>query len=465
MEEMTLCVGALAVALVLLLRPRYGLLVYLITILCYPEYLRIILFGFTISAGRIVVTALLIRCLLETKLTRNFRWSTLDTLIITADAVYMLALSCAIGDPSVAIKYRSGAMLDTTFAYFSARLIITNSDQLISLVKGATIVLIIMAALGIFEAATTKSPYNGLLKYRFYAERILESYGRKFTDQEVMVAHGHEERLGFFRAQGPHSHPIIFGASFALFLPLVWKLLYHTRWRSLRTPVCGAIVVGGASSLSSTPFTGLLVALAGLAFERLERWGKQLFVLFILSCFFLEFYTERPHFYYVLLSRLSINAGTGYERGRLIDAALKHLPEYWLTGYGRDPGWGKEVSGMDYTDVCIHYIALAVMYGVFGLLAYLAIVFKLLFSLWRKYRRSVEAIDRNICWALIVTIAVTLTLDLGVAPSGALPALYSIIFGIGGSLIAADARQPKAATAPHAELMDWRAAEGIKDYE
>lgn len=463
MEAITLGVAATAVLLVLLFSPRYGLLVYLITLLCYPDYLRIIVSGFTISAGRIVVTALLIRCLLETKLTRNFRWSTLDTLIIIADGVYILALSYA-GTGLAGIKYQSGAMLDTTFAYFSARLIITNSDQLISLVKGATIVLIIMAALGIFEAATATGPYVGLLKYRFYAERALGA--RKMASRETATGYAHEERLGFFRAQGPHSHPIIFGASFALFLPLVWKLLYYTRWRRLRAPVCGAIVVGGASSLSSTPFTGLLVALAGLAFERLERWGKQLFVLFILSCVFLEFYTERPHFYYVLLSRLSIRSDTGYARGRLIDAAMKHLPEYWLAGYGfRDPGWGPEISGMDYTDTCVNYVNIAVMYGVFGLLAYLAIVFKLLFSLWRKYRRSVETIDRNICWALIVSIAVTLTLDLGVSPFGALPALYSIIFGIGGSLIAADARQPKAATSPHAELMDWRAAEGIKDYE
>jgi hypothetical protein len=78
------------------------------------------------------------------------------------------------------------------------------------------------------------------------------------------------------------------------------------------------------------------------------------------------------------------------------------------------------------------------MYGVFGLLAYLAIVFKLLFSLWRKYRRSIETFDRDICWALIVCIAVTLTLDLGVTPFGILPSLYSIIFGIGGSVTSPD---------------------------
>ena len=440
MEEITLCVGLAAAVLVLLVPPRYGLLVYLIILLCYPDYLRIIPFGFTISAGRIAVTALLIRCLLDEQLRRGFQWTKLDTLIIIADAVYMLALSCNHADSFFAgIKYQSGAMLDTTFAYFSARLIINNRAVLLHFVKVAAIILVVMAFLGAFEAVTTQGPYVGLLKYQFYANRFLESYGRKFASQEVLVGHGHEPRLGFFRAQGPHSHPIIFGASFALLVPLVWKLFYHTRWKSLRAPICGAIVVGGASSVSSTPFTGLLAALAGLAFERFERWGKQLFVLFILSCFFLEFYTDRPHFYYAFLSRLSIETSTGYYRGRLIDAAIKHLPEYWLAGYGfRDPGWGPEIEDADYTDVTVHYVALAVMYGVLGLLAYLAIVFKLLFSLWRKYRRSVETFDRNICWALIVSIAVTLVLDLGVTPFGVLPALYSIIFGIGGSVTSPD---------------------------
>lgn len=437
MEAITLGVASVSVLLILLVPPRWGILVFLAVLLCYPDYLRIIPFGFTISAGRIVVTVLLIRCLLDEQLRGGFRWAKLDTLIIAADAVYMLVLSCFAADTLAGIKNQSGVMVDTTFAYFSARLIINNRAVLIHFVKVAAAILVIMAFLSAFEAVTTKSPYKGLLQYRFYADRGPGAY--KFRDQEVVVGHGHEARLGFFRAQGPHSHPIIFGASFALLVPLVWKLLYHTRWKSLRTPVCGAIVIGGASSVSSTPFTGLFAALAGLALERWERWGKHLFVLFILSCAFLEFYTGRPHFYYVLLGRLSIQEGTGYDRGRLIDAAMKHLPEYWLAGYGfRDPGWGPEVGGTDYTDVTVHYIYLVVMYGVFGLLAYLVIVFKLLFSLWHKYRRSVETIDRNICWALIVSIAVTLVLDLGVTPFGVLPALYSIIFGIGGSVTSPD---------------------------
>jgi len=437
MEGITLCVGLAAAALVLLLPPRYGILVFLAVLLCYPDYLRIMVFGCTVSAGRLVVITLLTRCLLDEQLRHGFRWTKLDTLVIAADAVYMLAFCCNHADSLTAgIKYQSGAMVDTTFAYFASRLIINDRAVLVRLVKAAAIVLVIMAFLGAFEAVTTISPYKGLLKYHFYADRSLGIV--LFQDQEVLVGHGHEARLGFFRAQGPHGHPIIFGASFVLFLPLVWKLFSHTRWKSLRAPVCGAIVVGGASSVSSTPFTGVFAVLAGLAFERFERWGKQLFVLFILSCVFLEFYTDRPHFYYVFLGRLSIQPNTGYARGRLIDEALKHFPEYWLTGYGSDPGWGQEVSGTTFTDVTVNYVALAVKHGVFGLLAYLAIVFNLLFSLWRKYRRSVETFDRNICWALIVSIAVTVVLDLGVTPFGVLPSLYSIVFGIGGSVTSPD---------------------------
>jgi hypothetical protein len=148
--------------------------------------------------------------------------------------------------------------------------------------------------------------------------------------------------------------------------------------------------------------------------------------------------------------------GDGYYRSRLIDVAIKHLPEYWLTGYGGEPGWGREVSDKDYTDVTVHYVALAVMYGVFGLLAYLAIVFNLLFSLWRKYRRSVETFDRNICWALIVSIVVTLVLDLGVTPFGVLPTLYSIIFGISGSVTSPDFNRQYAL----ADTQDLLAASG-----
>ena len=434
MEEITLCIGVAAAALVLLVSPRRGLIVYLIVLLCYPSYLRIIVSGCTVSAGRIVVTALLMRCLLDEQLRRGFRWTRLDTLVIIADAVYVLVLSSATADTLAALKFMSGGILDSTFAYFSARLIINNRTVLIHVVKWAAVILVVMALLGVFEATTTRSPYKGLLKYRFHAERSLGA--KKMAKQEVKVGHGHELRWGFFRAQGSHPHPIIFGASFAVFVPLVWKLFSHTRWKLALTGICGAIVLGGASSMSSTPWSGLLVALAGLVFERLKRWAKPLLVLAVLFCIFVEFYSDKHHFYYVLMARSSVLGGAGHARAQLMDAAVKHLPEYWLAGYGfKDPGWGAKVSGMDYTDVCVHYVFLAVMYGVFGLLAYLAIVGKLLSSLWRRYRQSVETIDRDICWGIIVSIAVILTVHLGTTPFGILLSLNSVIFGIGGSVI------------------------------
>jgi hypothetical protein len=402
--------------------------------------------------GRFVAAALLIRCLLDGKLRQEFKWTKLDTLIVIADVVYMLVLSFAVGDIVAVIKIRSGSMLDTTFAYFSARFIINNRAVLVNFVKAAAVILVVMAFLGVFEAVTTVSPYKGLMVYRFYAERALGA--SKFANQEVIVGHGLESRFGLFRAQGSQPHPIIFGASFVVFLPLVWKLFYHTRWRRLRVPVCGAIVVGGASSMSSTPFTGLIVAIGGLVFERFKQWTKPLLVLGLLLCIYMEFYSEKRPFYYILFAKMSVLGGAGFDRGRLIDAAIKHLPEYWLTGYGyNDPGWGPEVGGTDYTDVCVNYVYLAVMYGVFGLLAYLAIVFNLLFSLWRKYKRSVEILDRNICWALIVSIAVILAIDLGVAPFGALPSLNSIIFGIGGSVISLGFNSRYAAEVPRTLLI------------
>jgi hypothetical protein len=150
MEGITLCVGLVVASLVLLMPPRYGLIVYLTTLLCYPSYLRIIVFGCTVSTGRFVVAALLIRCLLDEQLRRGFRWTKIDTLTVIADAVYMLILSFAVGDLPAVIKLRSGSMLDTTFAYFSVRLIISNRAVLIHFVKVTAVFLVIMALWGAF---------------------------------------------------------------------------------------------------------------------------------------------------------------------------------------------------------------------------------------------------------------------------------------------------------------------------
>jgi hypothetical protein len=213
MEGITLCVCLVVAALVLLMPPRWGIVVYFVTLLCYPSYLRIIVFGCEVSAGRFIAAALLIRCILDERLRRGFRWSKLDTLVIVADAVYILALSYTLGYAFIAgIKQQSGAMMDTTFVYFSVRLIINNRDVLVNVIKIVSIILVVTAFLGVFEAITTISPYKGLMKYSFDAG--ISPAGDKFRDQEVFVGHGHEERFGFFRAQGAHGHPIIFGAAY-----------------------------------------------------------------------------------------------------------------------------------------------------------------------------------------------------------------------------------------------------------
>lgn len=434
MENVTLLVGLAAAAIVLVVPLRWCFLVYLVSLLYYPPYLRLMIFGCTISVGRLVIAVLLIRCLMDTRLLRNFHWIKLDTLIVVADVIYTAALLLAAGDVAAVLKQRAGIMLETTVTYFAARLIINDRASLVHFVKSVVIVLLGVAFLGIIEAGTTISPYNGLMGHRFNADNALG--GTKFDSQEVIMGHGHEGRWGFFRAQGAQSHPIIFGASFVVFLPLIWKLFCSSERKQWHIPVFGIIALGGASSLSSTPFTGLIVAISGLAFERFKRWTKVVLLSGALFCVFIEFYSAKHHFYYVLLAKISSMGGAGYDRGRLMDAAFRHLPEYWLTGYGfNDPGWGPEVFRTDYTDVCINYIYIAVTYGIFGLFAYVAILCNLLGSLWRRYRMLFEGVDRDICWALIISVVTIIIIDFGVAPFGALPSLYSIIFGIGGAFL------------------------------
>jgi hypothetical protein len=431
MESLTLTFAVIAVILVILMPLRWGFLVYLATILYYPDYLRIIVGGFTLSAGRIVVVVLLMRCLLDRKLRYCFRWSRLDTLVIIADLIYVIFLSISANTTSAAIKFRCGAMMDTTFAYFATRFIINNVQQVTFLVKGVVVLLIPLALLGAHEASTATSPYDGLLEHRFYAEKWTGA--KKFEYNEK--GHGGEARSGFFRAQGPHCHTIIFGLSFVVFLPLVWKTLCNSKWCRFRSMACAALAVGALSSMSSGPLIGLIFVGAGLAIEPIKKYIKLLFILFIVMCIYLEFWTDRPHFYHVFASHLAFDEGTAYARTRLLDVAIERLPEYWLTGYGgNDPGWGPYVTGMDYTDVCVHYIALAVMYGLVGLLAYLAVILTAGVRLWRCHGQSNAPCYRDIVWGLLVSLMAILGGHLSISAFGALDPLYSIVFGLIGSV-------------------------------
>ncbi len=396
MEGVTLTFAIIVSLLVVTLRPRYAMVAYIASLLWYPTYLAVSIGTIELPVGRIVVSALLLRCLLDDRIRSGFNWSRLDTWVaLSMLAYFSVGLICFVAPFSLRLEGRLGFLMDTWCAYLAVRFIVTSRARLISIIKCISILLVPLAVLGVIESISGWQPFYGLWHFcPWYYE------GTVF-----------DMRWGLTRAVGPFGVPILFGIGFALFLPLIYCLRHEQgRWRSLAYVLSAVAVIGALSSLSSGPWVMVIVVISCLAMEKYRQWIKPLLVFFIISCMLIGIISNR-RFYHVLATRIANPlSGTGWHRAMLIDLAIEHFDEWWLTGYGgEDPGWGPSL-GMTWTDVTNEYILTGVRYGALGVIALCVVLTATCRRIVFTYKRITYPAAQSLCWALgslLVPVMVT----------------------------------------------------------
>ena len=259
MQGVTLVVAVLFAALTIVLPPAYALAAYIGALLAYPYYLAVSIGTVELLVGRMVVSALLMRCLLDDDIRSKFVWCRLDTWVTLSIAVAVgMALMTYQLPFGQRLENRAGFVMDTWFAYLAARLILTNRTRLTTVIKCVGVLLVPLAMLGVVESVTGWQP--------FYPLWHLSPWYRQVS--------AIEPRWGFTRAVGPFGVSILFGINFGLFLPLIYWLRYEKNWH-LRAYILSAIaLVGGLSSMSSGPWVMIMVVGACLVMERNKRWIK-----------------------------------------------------------------------------------------------------------------------------------------------------------------------------------------------
>jgi hypothetical protein len=414
----TVTVAVVASLVILAVKPAWGLVVYLGVVLLYPDYLRIVVGTFEISAGRIVAAVLVLSCLAKPAVLRRFRWSVVDSLVTLGVFVYTATLLCTTpaGDT---LKNQSGFVLDTISPYFAARLTMANRNCVVTLIRGTTVILLLLSVMGVMEAITRTSPYDPLKKYSLA--------GR--------VARTNEQRYGFLRAQGPHSHSIMFGMSLATLIPLTSLLRQEPPpCRRLSYVAFAVVSLGVFSSLSSGPILQYAVVLVWLVLERWPGFEKILLLSVAAACVAIEIVGSRS-FYYVL-SDLAFDPVSGYYRARLIDVAISHLPEYWACGYGlaRDPGWGPEIIGIDITDTVNQYVYVACVHGLPGLLAFVAPFCVVIPQLRRMGRLATDRWSQSCFWGASLCLIGLVVMFWTVCVFGVMISITYCVLGLGASL-------------------------------
>jgi len=418
MQSATLAVALAGSILVLLLHPAYALAAYIAALIWYPDYLRTTIGTLDISVGRIVVAVLLLRCLCNSQLRRNFVWSRLDTWVTLSMVIYV-GIFCITRPLSAALENQGGFLMDTWLSYITVRLILTDKAALISFIKAASVPLAALAILGVVESVTHWQPFAPLFR---------------FCPWQAPVGEVEEQlRWGLTRAAGPFSHSIMFGDCFVMFLPLIWSLRHQRGyWQTLAYVLSAMAIVGAISSMSSGPWVAVMVAIFCLAIERYKHWVRLILITLVLACILIQVVSNRP-FYRVLADHLNFVGGDWWQRADLIDAAIEDFGQWWLAGYGgRDPGWGAR-TGMQVTDVNNEFILKGVRYGILGIIVLCAVLVTVFRGLSRALKQTTDPQLTSIYWSLGSVLSAVIVAWMGVCFFGQLPALFYSVLGIAGS--------------------------------
>jgi len=419
MQPLTLVISLIGSVLVLVFQPAKAFAVYIITLLFYPTFLTLPLGTLNFKAGRIVVLVLLLRCLANTRIRSSFKLSVIDKWIFAGTGVAMIVpfFSCHIPFMQL-FASKCGELMDTLLAYLVARFCIRDRFSFVTAMKWIGMAIIPLALLGAVESCTGWMPFVPLRKYCPW-------------DTKTLVI---TNRSGFFRATGPSGHPITFGASFAMFVPLFYYLRHCGGISRKSCYLMAAMaVLGTLSSMSSGPWMLLLVIIVCLIFENYRKWIKPFIIFGVSSLIVISVISNRP-FYHVVATYANPLGGTGWHRARLIDLAIEHFDEWWLMGYGeRDPGWGEEL-GNDWTDITNHYIVAGVISGIAGVITLVGTLVVSLMMTIRCYKTEKEYAAKSIFWALgslIVSFMIAFNSFTLFAQSGT---LFICLLGVTASL-------------------------------
>ncbi len=392
---------------ILFLPRRYAVLPMIFTACLVAPAQRIAPFTLNFTLLRIMVVFGVVRLLTRREF-RNFVWKPLDSaiLLFTVSEVGFYIVTWGTMD---AVKNRLGWAYDVIGMYFMFRCLIRDWQDVHQIITGFVLVSIPVALAFIIENRTGRN--------------LFAFFGGV---PEITVV-----REGRLRCQGAFAHPILAGCFWASAMPLLIARLWQRglrRWTGTIGLVTFSIVV--ATCASSTPVMGVLFGVLGMCMfpvryhMKFVRWG-----ILLLLCL-LHLVMKKPVWF--LLARIDIVSGsTGWHRYYLIDTAIKHFNEWWLTGTNDVSGW----IDWAYLDCTNQYVAEAINGGLMTLVLFLitiVLAFRGVGRLWRS--RDRQRGEAFMAWALGVSVFVHCMNYLAVSYFGQIIIEWYLILAIIGSL-------------------------------
>jgi hypothetical protein len=214
-------------------------------------------------------------------------------------------------------KNRLGLAYDFLGLYFYFRSVIDDEKVVETAIKICAIILFPLSIIMLFERITGFNVFS------------------IFGGVEATTLYGD----GRVRCSGPFRHPILAGTFGATLIPLFVGSWFSKR-ENRRISIIGisSAMVIVITAASSGPFLSLIIAIIGLLLwplrnnMRIVRWG----IFYILL--FGHFLMKAP-IWFIFARMGDFIGGDGWHRSYLIDQAITHFSEWWLSGTDYTREW------------------------------------------------------------------------------------------------------------------------------
>jgi hypothetical protein len=365
-------------ATALLIVPRRWAPLPLLVGACYMTLGQGIKLGpFSFTVIRMLIAVGILRVLIRgERLTGQL--NSLDRLMLVW-AAWALISSPLHRDAFEVLINRLGLVYNVCCIYFLLRIFCRSMDDVVRLCRITAILLAPLAIEMLFEKMTGHNLFSTL----------------------GGVSEVSEIRKGSIRAQGPFSHSILAGTIGAVCLPLMIGL-----WQQHRKTAFAGIVACFSmvfASNSSGPIMSALCSLGALFMWRWRHHMRLIRRLAVLGYIGLNLVMSAPAYYIIAYIDLT-GSSTSWHRAALIDAAIAHLSEWWLSGTDYTRNWmpyGVDWSG-NHADITNHYLRMGVDGGLPLVLLFIAILAKGFSFVGQTLRQSpnLPSTSRFMIWAL-----------------------------------------------------------------
>lgn len=398
--------AVIVLGLAMIAAPRRWAVAPVIVMACFiAPAQRVAIAGLNFDLLRIMMIFGFVRVIARGEL-KGMSWRPMDTAVAAWAIVGTLTYSILWQTMNDLVNRLGALVFDGLFAYLVFRALIRSWDDLRTALTAFAVVSAPVAAFFVVEHLTGRNLFS-----------VLGGV------PEITM-----ERDGRLRCQGAFAHPILAGVFWAAVLPMLGAMILQgARSKMLAVLGAGCSIVIILMCASSTPVSAVI--LAAFAFfvwparrhMRWIRWGL------VVALFLLHLVMKQPVWH--LLARIDFVGGsTGYHRFLLIDAAIRHIGQWWLLGT-------KELFDEELFDITNEYIYQGINGGLATMLLFVAIIaygFQGVGRLWRAW-----ATDRPraiMAWAMGVALFVHVTSFFAVSYFGQIKALWAMQLAMIASL-------------------------------